>query len=440
MTKIKEWMQPKRCMRILMGLLFCFMLLLNCLTPYIADDYAYRISFHDGQLNRNIMDVIRSMYAHCFTMNGRVISHGLESLFLLLPKIVFNLCNAAVYTLLMYALYRISNIGKRENPLMFLGISMAFWHFMPVFGQVALWQVGALNYLWGLAVGIVFLLPYIVCYVKKSDPLPKLWMKVLFSVAALCVGMYTEVTSFIAILLGGILLGISGATGRIQWKHWLWIPLGIACVGFLIMMRMPAEINAKQGAMSLGQLLSGFDIATQMLESNLKWLCIGWGLCFGLGVYGKLQTERLVLSGLFAFGAVVGNFMLSVASYYPGRCMCTSCMLLVLACGVLMPELKTGTAGAFRACVTAGLSVAFLFSLARGSYDIWWTYTSFKAREIVIEQAKNQGQEDLKLQIVHANTKYSAFWDTKDLDVETADTWPNNQMAVYYGVHTIIGY
>lgn len=439
MTRMKDWLQPKRCVWLLMGLLFCFMLLLNWLTPYVADDYVYRISFYNREINRSVGDVIRSMYAHCFSMNGRVISHGLEALFLLMPKMVFNLCNAAVYTLLMYALYRIANLGKRENPLMFLGISMAFWYFMPVFGQVALWQVGALNYLWGLAVGIAFLLPYILCYVNKSDPLPKLWMKILFSLAALCVGMYTEVTSFIAILLAGILLVISGASGRMRWKHWMWIPLGIACVGFLIMMRMPAEINAKQGETGLDQLLRGFDVATQMLENNLKWLCVAWGVCFGLGLYGKLPTERLVLSGLFAFGAVAGNFMLSVASYYPERCMCTSCMLLILACGVLMPELKTGTAGAFRACVITGLSVAFLFSLARGSYDIWWTHTSFTAREIVIEQEKKEGREDLVLQCVHAHTKYSAFWETKDLDIETADTWPNNQMAVYYGVNSIIG-
>lgn len=440
MTKLKLWLQSKKSVYILMGLLFFYMLLLNCLTPFIADDYVYRFSFKDGTLNRSVMDVAKSMYAHCFSMNGRVVSHSLESLFLLLPKLLFDLCNAAVYVLLMYGLYRICNFGKQACPALFLVISMAFWCFMPVFGQVALWQVGALNYLWGLAVGIAFLLPYAVCYVNSKDPLPKLWMKIVFSVAALLVGMYTEVTSFVAILLGLFLLVLSGVTGRIKWKSWLWIPLAVALVGFLIMMRMPAEINAKQGEMTLAQLMRGFDTATEMLELYLKWPCIIWGVCFALGVYGKVRSERLVLSGLFAFGAVVGNFMLTVASYYPERCLCTSCMLLVLACGVLLPELKNGGLGAFRAGAGAALAVAFLFSLARGSYDIYRTYTDFTARETIIAQDVQEGKRELALPLVHAHTQYSAFWDTKDLDTEIADTWPNNQMAEYYGVSSILGY
>lgn len=440
MMKLRAWMQSRKGVYILMGLLFVYMLILNLLTPYIADDYVYRFSFADSSLNRTVADVVKSMYAHCFNMNGRVISHSLESLFLLMPKLVFDLCNAAVYVFVMYALYRICNFKRRPCPVLFLVIAMAFWYFMPVFGQVVLWQVGALNYLWGLAVGAAFLLPYIVNYVNSADPLPSGWMKVLFSAAALVVGMYTEVTSFVVILLGLLLIVISGATGRTAWKNWLWIPLGIALVGFLIMMQMPAEINAKEGEPGLAQLMKGFDTAAEMMELHLKWLCIIWGGCFDLGVYGKVRTERLVLSGLFAFGAVVGNFMLTVAAYYPERCLCTSCMLLILACGVVIPELKSGGVGACRACAGAALAVAFLFSLARGSYDIFRTYTDFTAREIIIAQAVQEGRRELALPLVHAHSQYSAFWDTKDLDTETANSWPNNQMAQYYGVSSITGY
>lgn len=439
MTKIKQWLGSRKGLWAMMGVLFLYMLLLNCLTPYIADDHVYRMSFYDKQPLESLGDVARSMYVHCFTMNGRVVSHGLEQIFLLMPKLVFNLCNAAVYVGLMYALYRICNMGRKARPWLFVGISMAFWQFMPVFGQVVLWQVGALNYLWGLAAGIVFLLPYLAHYALDRELLPKIWMKLLFTLGAVLMGMYTEVTSFIAILLGALLLVLSDGAGRAKRRTWLWFPLAAGCVGFLIMMAMPAEMNAKQGAFSLAQLLRGFDVAAGMLETHLKWLCIAWGVCFGLSVYGKLPVKRLVLSGLFAFGAVAANFMLMAASYYPERCLCTSCMLLVLACGVLAAEWDRGTAGALRACAGAALTVAFLFSLARGSYDIWWTHTSFTARETAIEQAVAEGQRDLVLQIVHPQTKYSAFWETKDLDTETADTWPNRQIAQWYGVDSIIG-
>lgn len=440
MEKIKRWNHSKKSIYGAMLLLFLFILALNCMTPYIADDYVYRLSFSTKQELKSLSDIIPSMYVHCYRMNGRVISHGLEQLFMLAPKLVFNLCNAAVYTGLIYMLYRICNSGKSTNALLFAGIGAAFWYAMPVFGQVALWQVGSLNYLWGLAVGTSFMLPYLMSYLRKEPALTKLWEKLLFSVAALFAGMYTEVTSFIAILLSLCLLVILCVTRCIKWKNWMWIPLILGLVGFLIMMNMPAEANAKFGDMTIETLLQGFNTATEMFREHLLWLLLAWGVLFSLEVYGKIPYRRLVLSGLFAIGAVAANYMLTLASYYPERCMCTSCMLLILACGVLLPELHKGSAGAVRACMGTTLTIVFLFSLVSGSYEIYRNYTNFKSRELLIAQAVAEGQQDLVLPCIHAANSYSPFWGITDLNTEESDTWPNNQMAVYYGVQSISGY
>jgi hypothetical protein len=426
--------------RIFAGVLFAFALLLNCLTPYVADDYNYRLSLLTKTVNRNLMDVAQSMYVHCFTMNGRVVSHTLEMIFLLMPKFVFNVCNAAVLTALVWGMSRVASCGRRHNVLLMAAVAMGLWYFTPAFGQVMLWQVGALNYLWGLLAGLALMVPYICRYVRGREFLPKTWMKVLFSILSIFIGMYTEITSFIAILLSLILLLWAIGEKKVTVKTWLWIPLILAVVGFLIMMEMPAETAAKQGDLTLETLLKNFNTATTMLETSLLKLGVAWAVLFTLGCWMKAEKERLVLSGVLTFGAVAANYMLIVASYYPERCMCTSTMLLLLSCAVLVPELMKTKGGVVCACGCAALTILFLFRLVPGTYDIYKTYVDFQARQEIIYEKIQEGETDLVLPCVHASTKYSAFAGTKDLDTEDAETWPNNAMAEYYGVEHIWGY
>lgn len=432
--------QSKKLLLACMGALFLFMLLLNCLTPYVADDYVYRNSFQDGTRLKSLTDVAKSMYVHCFKMNGRVVSHTLEQLFLLVPKAAFNVFNAAVFTGLIYLLYRVANMGRERNVLLLIAIGMAFWFFMPVFGQVVLWQVGALNYLWSLLAGLTLMLPYICRFSRGKELLEKTWQKMLFCAASLLLGMYSEVTSFIAILLSVVLLVLSLAMKKEKPKTWLWVPIAVACVGYTIMMTMPAEAAAKQGELTLEALMRNFSAVTVMLKEHLLTLCLVWGGVFALGCWLKVRREKLILSGVFAFGAVAANYMLIVASYLPERCLCTTAMLLILACGVLAPELVRHRAGVACACGGAVLTVAFLFELVTGSYAIYKNYTDFTAREQQIAQYIAEGQTDLILPCVHASSPYSAFWGTTDLNTEQRETWPNRQMANYYGVDSIIGY
>ena len=440
MKSADSWYRSRNLLLVCLCVLFLFLLLLNCLTPYIADDYGYRLGFHNKEPLESLGDVARSMYVHCFAMNGRVVSHSLEQIFMLMPKLVFNICNAAVFTGLIYLMYRVVNLGRKRNVLLLVAVGMAFWYFMPVFGQVALWQVGALNYLWALPVGLGLMLPYIYCFYKRSELLKRIWHKVFFCVLAFFTGMYSEVTSFVAILLSLILLVLTMALHQGKRKTWLWIPLGLAAAGFLVMMLMPAEMSAKQGELTLEALMKNFSAVTELLRQHLLVLCLTWAVMFALGCWLQADRDRLILSGLFVFGALTASYMLIVASYIPERCLCTTTMLLILACGVLVPELLQKRSGALCACGGAVLTVAFLFQLVTGSYEIWRNYSNFLSREQLIAEYVAAGETDLVLPLVHANSEYSAFWGIKDLDTETTDTWPNTQMAKYYGVNSIIGY
>lgn len=437
--KLKAANNSRKCLTAAGILLFLFMLLLNGMTPYVADDYAYMISFYDQWWIEDLKDVVYSMYAHSHSMNGRIISHAFGQIFMIWPKPVFNVCNALVYVSLMYLLYRLANFRHKRNLLLFAGICMSFWLFMPVFGQVALWQLGAVNYLWALLGGVVYLSPFVYHFLYRRELLPRLWQRVIFCFFALLFGMYTEITSFIALFLGAVLVVLARAVKKESIKSWLIFPVVIAAVGYLLLMGMPAEKAAKQSALTLSVFLSNFVDATRMLKTHGLVLLFVWSVLFVLGIYEKVSAERLWLSGLCCFGAIAANYMLSVAKYYPERCICTTITLLILACAVMVPELIGSRAEVVCACGGSILLIAFVFSAVVGTYDVRQTYVRFTWRESAIQEHIAAGELDLTLPLIIPSTPYSAYWGLVDLNTETSQTWPNNYMSTYYGVDSILG-
>lgn len=439
MDKLKEINSSRKCLIAAAALLFLFILLLNFLTPYAVDDYVYAFSFADGHRIVSVVEIVDSMYAHSFKMNGRIISHTIEQVFMLCPKAIFNLCNALVYTALMFALYKAANFKRKRNVLLFVGICMAFWYFLPVFGQTALWQVGSVNYLWALSAGTVYLSPFVCRFIYQREILPRPWQKTLFVLFALPFGMYTEVTSFIAVFLGIVLLVLAKLVRKESIKSWLICPTVIAAAGYLLLMSMPAERNAKQAAFTIKILLNNFINATNMLKTHGLVLLVVWMVLFVLGIYEKVSAERLWISALFSFGAIAANYMLIAAAFYPERCFCTTTTLLILACAVLVPELIGTRAEAVCACGGGVLLVVFAFSLVIGTTDIGRSYMRFTEREAVIRQHIAAGELDITLPLINPSTKYSACFGLRDLSTETSQTWPNVSMAKYYGLESILG-
>ena len=87
-------------------LLAIFLLLLYCNlhTALVADDFQYCFSFADGSRISSVGQILPSMAAHRYVMNGRVFAHALVQLCLLLPKGIFNVCNALAFTALIVLL------------------------------------------------------------------------------------------------------------------------------------------------------------------------------------------------------------------------------------------------------------------------------------------------------------------------------------------------
>ena len=93
-----------RMFRLVAGLVFCWMLLLNCLTPYLADDYTFAYAFDTGERLHSLPQLISSLVFHYHEWSGRVIVKFFAQGFTMFPKLLFNVCNAGMFMALVFSL------------------------------------------------------------------------------------------------------------------------------------------------------------------------------------------------------------------------------------------------------------------------------------------------------------------------------------------------
>ena len=86
-------LQSKKIRISLLLVVVLLMLAGSALTPYSVDDWSYMFSFATGERIASVGDIFPSMAAHAQRLNGRLIAHFWAQLFLLLPKMCFNVVN-----------------------------------------------------------------------------------------------------------------------------------------------------------------------------------------------------------------------------------------------------------------------------------------------------------------------------------------------------------
>ena len=441
-ARIRDWNASASSLRIAAGLCFLAALLLNAMTPYLADDYYYMFSFATDERIRTLGDIVPSMVSHATFANGRLVSHSLEQAFLLLPKAVFNVCNSAVFLWLMLSSYTVCNVGKKRSTLIFAVIVMCFWNFVPVIGPVCLWQVGAINYLWAVAFCLFFLRPYLALYFGPTEErwfrIPqRLWSRLLFLAAAFLFGMYSEITSAVGVLLAVGILLCSGREKRAG-QRWLWLPILLAVIGYGVMLSMPAE-HLKQGSFALRELLRRIPDVASVMREDFGVLSAAWIVFMVLAAGCGVPWFRRLASLGFALGGLAGNFILIAAEYYPDRCKITAAYFLILACCILLPDLlESSCALACRAAVGL-LTAVFALNLIAGVGDIGSAWYQQRKLEAQIAQALENGEREITLSRVYYSTGYSPFYEMKDLDRFDPDEWPNRFIARIYGFDRVYG-
>ncbi|MBR3894665.1 MAG: hypothetical protein IKJ35_05905 [Clostridia bacterium] len=432
----KNYKTSKRWHFASLGALFLFALIYNILTVRIADDFMYSLSFATGEHLSGIPDIIDSLIEHGNGVNGRYCSHFFAHLFLMLPDIVFDLVNSAVFVATIYMVYAFCNKGKEINNFFLMGIFGAIWLFELEVGQVNFWLDGACNYLWAVFFGLLFLLPYLNSLLYQKSL--RLLLLIPHLAVSVLLGGYLEPLSVGFLFIAGVVFLIDLFYLKNK-RALLFIPslLG-ACAGLAMMAFAPAESINKISSFSLLKLLEIFGIALFVLARLFPLIL----LSFALFKRAKAENadKRLFLTVLvLAAGALVSNFILLLATNYPMRCGTPCIFLTVFVTALLFGAVKNRTFGKkTQTCFKLGV-LALGLGLVIGILDTANTYVVLTENEAIVETALENGETHVELKKPTPLTKYNPLWRLIYLDSEDATRWPNFYVAKYYGLESIIG-
>lgn len=424
---------------LLLVAVFVVMLIGNVLTDKCADDFLYCYSFADGQPMDSFSALVQSMKTHAYTMNGRLLAHTFVQIFETAPKIIFNILNAAVFVGSVYLLYKLC-AGTQNSNFLLLTLFSAVWVFEPGFGQVNFWLDGACNYLWAEIPAFLFLIPFVRMWEGKNNLLEskKIPLQVLFILGAFCMGAWLENLSGAAIFMAILFCLLTKFFDKRKVPVAAVLSIGFAIVGYACMIFAPAERANKSSDFSVLRLMYQF---TKVM--NRFWQMRGLIAAFVVLVFIsgalKLDKKRILLSSVFAFGALGAGFIFTLSRYYPVRCMAAPALLFIAADAVLLSAIAKSKYRSLSLCAATLVCLSLLYWCPYGMQDIYLMHEQVQKNEQYIREQKAAGFTDITVTIPVPETKYCAFEQLEYLSETDITHYSNANMAKYYGVDSILG-
>lgn len=151
-----------------------FLIILNYRIVYITDDWHFMFIFddflptQDTKRVQSINDIYASMRNYYLGSGGRVFSHTILSIFLMIGKPLFNIINTGIFLLTAFLMYKLTK--RNENSIIVIvPVIILMLFYLPMFGETCLWMSGAINYLWMATLTLGF-----VCTIKAEDDLSQI--------------------------------------------------------------------------------------------------------------------------------------------------------------------------------------------------------------------------------------------------------------------------
>ena len=425
---------------LLAGLVFIKMLVLNFLTPLIADDFTYAMS-------SSLIDALIDEYIQYMTWGGRSIVHFIARIFLLMPKGVFNAFNALIYTCLTLLIYKISNPKKKYNLSVYLFICFSIWLFTITYGQTVLWLTGSCNYLWGTFIILSFLLPYNM-YISGKLTLDRRNNKIIgMFFLGILAGWCNENTSGGAILAVALIFVFCIIFKK---KITLWMMSGlIGCIaGFLFMILAPGNyVRSQDPAFDdnrhIIEVLSGrISIYNFTIQNFFLPLIIIFAVFVIVQISHKTDWKRIYISFMYLVVSMAIVYAMVLSPYSNnGRAMFGATIFLIIACVYCISGLSLRSIS-YRVISTGFmfvLATQFIITFFSGYSDIRTTKLNFNKRHSYIELQISQGNLNVVVPYFtsYPQTKYNAMYGLEDL-ADDASHWINAPYANKYGIDSII--
>lgn len=413
--------------------IFTFMLILNVLTPLLADDFSYATNFATWKLMEGFDEIFPSLEVHAQIYNGRLISHFFVHLFMLFPQFVFDLVNALMFTLYIFLISHIANVKKQRNNYLVALVFIFTLLCHSAFGGEFLWLAGSINYLWGMVAGLVFLLPYHNYLVFDRVMHPLLW--IFFIPFGFIAGAYLENVSAGVIFTAVLYIFISKLYFKKRLRPELLLAIIPSVLGYIFMATRPGTALNKLSSFDILGLLTVALYIIGMIAALALPIC----LYIQLFIKGKRQglDKRIFASSLIIMaGGLASNGVMIFAEHYPIRCSIGISTSVICAAAMLYSCVGRINFGKHARIIISSFVCLFVLFVGVGIGDIIYTRVQFDENVEHIEECKARGELDVSVSKIECFTKYSAARGLDHLSKNPKD-WPNSAIKRYFKLNSI---
>lgn len=416
---------------------------LNLLTRVMRDDYSYTFNFVTKERIASFADIFESLGIHYTRVNGRLPVHFFAHLFLWMGKGVFNVVNTAAFALLVTLIYyQVCGTLRDFRPYLWLAGFLGLWLLTPAFGESFLWVTGASNYLYGMLLILLFLVPYRRLAEGKGAAASPLW-----ALAALPGGVlagWTNENTSVALCFAVCCLIV----WRLLWKEKvpLWAFAGFlgCCAGLLLMLLSPGELGRLEGAGGAGgarDLLWRAGVISYRLLAYL-WPGILLWFCLFLVFFRRKKPDWKALFGpaVFLCAGLGSLYAMAFPPSMPDRVWSGAVAYLLVSLGLLYraagePRFAGVRQRLLAASLCAALGLAFY---AHAAPAVARSAAAFDARESDAAAQLAAGRRDLRLDAVHGSgVSFDAAETPFDITPDPGH-WLNSALAHYLGADSVV--
>lgn len=430
---MKNKITKKQITIVMFSAIFIFMFVLNFLTPLIADDFSYSFGA-DGRI-KNLYDIYNKQVDHYFTWGGRTVAHTIAQIFLLFPKIIFSIANTFAYVLLIYLIYRIARGKSEDKPILVIAINLLLWFVLPVFGQTCLWLIGSCNYLWTTDIILIFMLKYI----ENKPTKRKILSMILMFLLGIIAGWTNENTAVGAIFIVVASLFFMKKT-KVKLEKWhISGAVGIV-IGFILLIVAPGnyarnELFVDNTSVIVKWIYRAVNYSITFVDI-LKPLILFTIILGTINIYYKKKIEKNVIVYLIA--AVLTVYSMVLSPTFPERAWFGVIIYAIIADMYLLYNVdKLNKVYTY---IIADVVLVFLtlycsqyLNTALGIKELKSTWNS---RINYIESEKANNNFNVKVERYVTLDKHNPNYKLEDIAADEG-TWPNNDIAKYFGIQGI---
>ena len=445
MEKILNWIDKNDKKLLIISVITAIILFffLNCITPYIIDDYYRMYDCSTFKEIKTIKDAAASIKTEYFVWGGRTISLIFITIFVCIKnKVFFNIANTLVFFLLIHLIIKYTKKDKRLNSLYFIILFLCLWLFTPAYGQDFLWLTGSIAYLWILIPMLLFLIPFKNSLSESKTNRIFMWAIIPLGIIA---GWSME-NGAAAILFFLIAYFVRKIIIKEKLKAFEILGFISFLIGFLLLLLSPGsrirsnQIQQFSDQTTITTLYKFFHTIIKRAYyitldtcKELSFLLITSAIVLFELIYQKKFKYIHFLYILAVFASV---YSMVLAPFFQHRSYLFPVVFLIIFIFDGLSTIKFEEQGKhFIAAAVIICIIVFVYSFTVSTLDILNTKQRWDERISIMEEGKANGKMDYEFKIIHSGERHNAQWNLEDLN-----PFDNIPIAKFFGINSIVGY